>query len=169
MKCTSQAPYLNRRYLARARGVLISFFVMLLIGACNRTPPSESQQSELDPPPTQAITLSNARVMQVLPGKTMTSGYFDLHNSLPDSVALMGASSPATSSIEMHEIVQDGDSVSMRRLSSVEIDSGATLKFAKGAKHLMLFGVTELPDNLTVTLKFADGRETAATFQQQRW
>jgi copper(I)-binding protein len=107
--------------------------------------------------------------MQVLPGKTMTSGYFDLYNSLPHTVELVGASSSAVSSIEMHEVVQDGDTVRMRRLSSVEIAPGTTLQFAKGAKHLMLFGVNELPENLSVTLKFADGRETAATFQQQRW
>lgn len=107
--------------------------------------------------------------MQVLPGKNITSGYFDLHNNLTEAAELIGASSPDIRSIEMHEIVQDGDSVRMRRLTKVTIAPGETLQFASGAKHLMLFGVTELPQDLVITLKFADGRETAATFPQQRW
>lgn len=107
--------------------------------------------------------------MQVLPGKSITSGYFNLHNNLPDAVSLIGASCPDVRSIEMHEIVQDGDNVRMRRLSSVNIEPGAKVEFTSGAKHLMLFGVSELPDELVITLEFADGRETAATFQQQRW
>ena len=114
--------------------------------------------SPSEQPPT--LQLEQARVMQPLPGKSITSGYFDLHNRLDRPVELVGASSAATSSIEMHEILRDGDKVRMRRLTSVTIPPGATQKFEKGAKHLMLFGVSELPAELKITLKFADGSET---------
>ncbi len=139
----------------------------LLLYACDRAPTSSEPGTEA--PTAAELTLSNTQVMQVLPGKSVTSGYFELHNSLPVAVELVGASSPAVRSIEMHEIVQDGDNVRMRRLTSVIVEPGTKLQFARGGKHLMLFGATELPESLDITLKFADGRETAATFQQQRW
>lgn len=135
----------------------------LLLCACDRAPGNQESAAA------SALSLSNTQVMQVLPGKSVTSGYFELHNNLPEAVELVDASSPAVRSIEMHEIVKDGDNVSMRRLTSVIVEPGSTLHFARGAKHLMLFGATDLPENLEITLKFADGRETAATFQQQRW
>lgn len=139
----------------------------LLLYACDRAPTGQEPETVATAP--EVLSLSNAQVMQVLPGKNVTSGYFELHNNLPKAVELVGASSTAVRSIEMHEIVQDGDNVSMRRLSSVIVEPGSTLQFARGAKHLMLFGATDLPESIAITLKFADGRETAATFQQQRW
>lgn len=134
---------------------------MLLTTGCQ---PAEPQGTT---PATVAI--QNARVMQLLPGKTITSGYFELYNGLAEPVTLVGASSAATSSIEMHEIIRDGDKVRMRRLEAVVIAPGATQTFQKGAKHLMLFGVSQLPEGLEITLEFADGSKTATTFQQQRW
>ena len=139
----------------------------LLLYACDRAPQDQALESQA--PATAELSLSNPQVMQVLPGKSVTSGYFELHNNLAEAVELVGASSTAVSSIEMHEIVQNGDTVRMRRLSTVVIEPGTSVQFARGGKHLMLFGATELPERLDITLKFADGRETAATFQQQRW
>lgn len=139
----------------------------LLLYACDRAPTSQEPETVAAAP--EVLSLTNTQVMQVLPGKSVTSGYFELHNNLSAAVELVGASSPSVRSIEMHEIVQDGDNVRMRRLTSVVVAPGTTLQFARGAKHLMLFGATELPESLDITLKFADGRETAATFQQQRW
>lgn len=139
--------------------------ICLFTAACERAP-SNAPESAAPPP---GLSLSNAQVMQPLPGKSVTSGYFVLQNNLEEKMELIGASSPSVRSIEMHEIVRNGDSVRMRRLSSVNIDPGNALEFVKGGKHLMLFGASELPESLVITLNFADGSETAATFQQQRW
>jgi copper(I)-binding protein len=112
------------------------------------------------------LTVTNARVRAVIAGQDKTVGYFDVHNTGAQAEALTAASSDSARAIEMHEIIHDGDMVRMRRQASVNIPAGGTISFAPGGLHLMLFGVTDLPVTVTITLTSASGEQIAIPFKR---
>lgn len=103
-----------------------------------------------------------ARVVLPAPGMPMAAGYFELHNPGPDALRLVGVSSPAFKSVDMHETVEEQGLSRMRALPGVEVAAGGHVAFEPGGKHLMLMGAqlgdtapTELP--LRLELEAADG------------
>lgn len=115
-------------------------------------------------PPDGGLTMSDARVRTVIPGQDRTAGYFSARNDGPLAIVLRGAHADGVRAIEMHETRRDGDLMRMRRLDSVEIAPGQTVRFQPGGRHLMLFGVTSLADEPVIVLELGDGTETAVTF-----
>ena len=72
----------------------------------------------------------------------MAAGYFQLQNTGERRLNLVGASSPAFGSVDMHE-TQTVDGLSrMRPLREMALSPGTTLKFEPGGAHLMLSGAT---------------------------
>jgi copper(I)-binding protein len=53
----------------------------------------------------------------------------------------------------------------MRRLDDVTVAPGATVRFAPGGNHLMLFGVGELAPETELILHTSDGREIPVAFR----
>ncbi len=113
--------------------------------------------------------IEQARFKVPLPGKTVSAGYFDLHNPTAAPLVLTGVRAEIGSSVEIHRTIRSGDQVRMERLTTLTIDPGQTLRFEPGSYHLMLFGLDTLPEQTTVTLEFADGRRTSGTFAAEPW
>ena len=70
---------------------------------------------------------------------------------------LLGATSLAAKSVEIHTHVKDGDIMRVRRIESVELPKGGKLIFAPSTYHLMLIGLKQpliVDDELPVTLTF---------------
>ncbi len=111
------------------------------------------------------LTVSNARVRQVIPGQDKTAAYLDLRNTGDAAVTIIGAESDAARAVEMHTTVHDGDQVRMKPLSEVVVPAGQTVRFEPGGRHLMLFGVSNLGDHIDVILKTRDGRRVQVRFE----
>ncbi len=128
---------------------VVSFLTALSLFAC--APP--------DP-----IDVSDARVRELVPGRTTTAAYLTVHNHSGAPLTLTGAESDRTSSIEMHTMVTRGERVGMRRVTEVVIEPGASAEFAPGGLHLMVFGVEALDAPFPITLVFADGTRLPVDF-----
>ncbi len=111
------------------------------------------------------LELENARVRLPVPGTDKSVAYFDVTNTTAAPITLVSASSNGARAIEFHTMIRDGDMMRMRRLTEVEIAPGATVEFAPGGKHLMMFGVTELGAVVEIVLTDADGVEYAHGFR----
>lgn len=125
--------------------------LLLLTGACSPAP---------------EITIENARVRTLIPGQDKTVAYMDVRNRTASTVTLLSARSDSVRAMEIHTTLMDNGVMRMRRLKSVEVPAGETVRFEPGGRHLMLFGVESLDPELLVQLEFSDGTTRAVRFEQ---
>lgn len=71
-------------------------------------------------------------------------GFLEIENTGSEDDRLLSATSPATRSMEIHEMVDTDGRMQMRALpAGLPIPAGATVRLAPGGLHLMLIGVNE--------------------------
>ncbi len=124
--------------------------------------------------PSAPLVVENARVMQPLPGKSISSAYFDLTNNQANPVTLIRAETSVANRIEMHQILRSEDQVRMQQIQRVDVPGESRVSFEKGGLHLMLFDFeppVELgnSDSMNISLVFADGSRIDAPFRLERW
>ena len=92
----------------------------------------------------------------------MTGAFGTLENSGSEDLTVVSASSPAASTVELHEVAMDDDGAMVMR--EVEggfvVPAGDGYLLEPGASHLMLMGLTDgllAGDTVTITLELADG------------
>lgn len=98
------------------------------------------------------------------PGQDMTAGYMALTASGAPR-KLVGVSTSAAGSAELHEMKMDGDVMRMRAVDAIELPAGQTVELKPGGLHLMLMDLkTPLARNtsmpLTLTFEDAQGNRT---------
>lgn len=107
---------------------MLTALAILSIAACGR---------DGGPP----VEVSDIRALAPLPGSGTGVAYLTVTNNGSERITIQGMRSPQFDRIEMHETVIDDAGVSrMNRLSAVDVDAGATIRFSEGGKHLMLLG-----------------------------
>lgn len=115
------------------------------------------------------ITAADAWIRETLPGKTVTAAFVKLTNGGPAADELVGATSPAVRSIELHHMATDAAGMmTMERVPSIALPKGATTTLAPGGLHLMLFGTKgELRAGAKVRLRltFAHAQPLAVDFE----
>ena len=73
-----------------------------------------------------------------------TAAYLSITNATGRDDALVGASTPAAASVEIHETSTDmGGMTGMHPVSRVAVPAGTTVQLAPGGTHLMLTGLTQ--------------------------
>lgn len=106
------------------------------------------------------IVISEATVREILPGRSMTAGYFNISNSKTTEVELVGASSPQFGSIELHQHSHKDGMMKMEQVKSVVIAAGEQVHFQPGGLHLMMFDAkTSISQGqqIPLSLEFKDG------------
>lgn len=88
------------------------------------------------------VVVGDAYFRATPPGQSRTAGYFILHNRSRVDCDFMGADSPRASALEIHEHRHSDGMMKMRRVDSLHLAAGATLRFKPGGYHLMAFGVS---------------------------
>jgi len=86
------------------------------------------------------IAVANAWSRATPPGTQTGVAYLEIQNS-GEADALVGASSPIASNVEIHEMTMDGGMMQMRELARLEIPARARVRFEPSGKHLMLIGL----------------------------
>ncbi len=108
---------------------------------------------------TDAMRIAHPFATPTPPGAVNGAAYVDI-TALSDPVTLVGASSPASSNVELHEMQMDGDMMQMRHVDEIRIEAGETTTMRPGGGvHLMLIGLTEPlkeGERFPLTLTFAD-------------
>jgi periplasmic copper chaperone A len=103
--------------------------------------------------------------MRALPAGLPAGGYFTLHNDTTKAITLNGASSPACTSLMLHQSTDAGGMAGMQMVASMPVAAGGTLSFSPGGYHLMCMKPRLTPGTLVpVTLEFAGGLKLTSGF-----
>jgi copper(I)-binding protein len=95
------------------------------------------------------------------------AGYFILRNNGEKPVKLTGASSPACGTLMLHQSQEKSGMDHMTHVKGVSVPAHGSVEFAPGGYHLMCMSpgkAMKVGANVQVTLKFADGATTIASF-----
>ena len=133
---------------------LLILLILLMLGACSQQDASQ-------------LRVENGWVAEIPPVLKVTAALMVLHNDGTTPRYLVGASSPATESIEVHKSIVVDDLAKMVRQMELEIPAGGSLSFDnQSGYHLMLYGVEGLKagQTLPITLEFKDGSELTTEF-----
>jgi len=84
--------------------------------------------------------------------------YMNLRNTGQENDALVGASSDAAESVELHESIREGDVMRMRPVTKLAVPGGGALEMKPGGLHIMLI-------NLKRDLRPGERIHVALTFE----
>jgi periplasmic copper chaperone A len=139
----------------------LGLLVALALAGCQE---KSAAPAEANPDARPGLTLSDGQL--ILPAVSGNPGaaYFTLTNGSNEAVTLAAASIDGAEKAEMHEMAAG----SMGPLSAVMLKSGETVKFARGGKHVMVFGLAgsvTAGGKTEMTLTFADGDKLSAPLE----
>lgn len=86
-----------------------------------------------------------------------SAAYLTIFNHGTQPVELVGVTTPAAHSTEIHYTEITDDIMRMRRVETLEIPAGQAFDFKPGSYHLMLHGIVtplKVGDNISMTLEF---------------
>jgi len=94
------------------------------------------------------------------PGAQATGAFMVLKNSGDKDVKLVRAASPAAKIVELHDHINDGGVMKMRKVDAVDIKAKGEAVLKPGSLHVMLIDLTapmKEGDKIPLTLGFDDG------------
>ncbi|HEX5337712.1 MAG TPA: copper chaperone PCu(A)C [Gallionella sp.] len=107
------------------------------------------------------IQVDGAWARATAPGQDV--GMMDLTITSKQAATLLGVSSPASNSVELHSMTHENGVMKMREVKSVELPAGKSVNLGESGYHLMLIGLKaplkageSVP--LTLNVKQADKR-----------
>ncbi|MEB7446503.1 copper chaperone PCu(A)C [Arthrobacter koreensis] len=124
---------------------------------------SSNPAAETAPAPDDAAALSMTGAWaKAAEADGMTGAFGTLENSGDEDLTIVAASSPAASTVELHEVAMDDDgAMVMREIEGgFVVPAGSDYLLEPGASHLMLMGLTDgllAGGTVTITLELADG------------
>lgn len=108
---------------------------LLALASCG-SPPAAPGDEAAD------ITVSDAFIYLPIAGRDMTMAGMTIDAPM-GGVELVGAASDIAETVELHIIVNEEGRSGMRRVDAVPVPGDAPLRLARGAPHIMMFGVRE--------------------------
>jgi len=129
--------------------------VALLAAACGSSTPAAPAAST--PVPGGFISVTAAWARPAAAGSD-SAAYLTITNGRLADDVLVGASSPAVTSAEIHETSTDANGMTgMHKVDQLVIPTGRTVVFDEGGHHVMLIGLTqalEVGKTFPLTLTF---------------
>jgi copper(I)-binding protein len=153
------------RRLSRFGGLLVAALVMgsVAVGCSSSGGTAEVAITDAWARPSSAMASAGAAYMTIQNNGTATD-------------ALVGASSPAATTVEVHETVVmgspapgasgDGGMMGMQPVERLEIPAGGSVELKPGSYHIMLIGLKQdlkVGDSIEITLKFEKVGEIKVT------
>ncbi|WP_105438162.1 copper chaperone PCu(A)C [Neorhizobium sp. T25_13] len=90
------------------------------------------------------LEITSAFTKAMLPGQPVGGGYLTIKNNGKSDDMLVSVSSPASGTVEMHEMAMQGEVMKMRKLDTgIAIPAGKTVELTPGGLHLMFIKVKE--------------------------
>jgi copper(I)-binding protein len=131
----------------------IALLATLALAGCAGTPAPA--------PAAESASFSSSDVWVKAADEGMTAGFGELTNTGDTDLTVVSATSPATSSMQLHETVQNenGQMVMREVEGGFVIPAHGSLALAPGGNHLMFMDVTaplRAGDDTTITLTFSD-------------
>ena len=116
-----------------------------------------------------SLTINHPWSRATPPGTPTGGGFMTIHNAGEHSDRLIGAASPFTQSISIHQTTMEDGTMRMMPLhDGLEIPAGGSVELKPGSYHLMLMGM-ESPlvegEKRMITLKFEQAGEVEVELQ----
>ncbi|MDH5655203.1 MAG: copper chaperone PCu(A)C [Spirochaetia bacterium] len=100
------------------------------------------------------IQINRASILEVAPVQTTTAAFMEIENHSSDEDFLIGAETEIAEVCEIHEMVNEGEMMRMKKRDSVAIPGGETVLLRRGGLHLMLIDLKrEIHDGEVIPLK----------------
>ena len=120
---------------------MIRFFafaaIFALATACSPADAPIPNAAETGP----VLSYTDAYVTEPIAGRDVTKGGV-IVSVTGGNVRLVGASSDAVGTIEMHTMSMAGGTMQMRQVDGFDLADGETLSLIPGGNHFMLFGLS---------------------------
>jgi len=140
----------------RSIGVVLG--AVIALAACGSDGASSTSSTSGD------VAVQDAWVRELAAGQTTAAAYATVVNGTDHEVTLVGATSPLTDDVTVHETTTGDDgTMSMGEPDGgVTIEAGASFVLEPGGAHVMLDGVdaADVVAPVEVTFVFDDGSET---------
>lgn len=139
--------------------LICSVALISLVAGCGKTPdsPTESNDATLSGPDAKpGMVASDGKLVLPIVAGRPGAVYFTVRNDGAEPVTLAGVHVSGAAKAEMHQ----SNGGTMAKVDSLPIDPGASMVFAPGGLHVMVFDVS--PDlkpggKAELTLTFSDG------------
>lgn len=102
------------------------------------------------------LVVEDGYVRKPIPGRTMTAAFMEIHNTAANDAVLTSASLEGAGSVEIHTHTHENGVMRMRQVFELPIKAGESVTLEPGGLHLMIFGITKLPENPKLELCTAD-------------
>ncbi|WP_043361417.1 copper chaperone PCu(A)C [Microbacterium testaceum] len=140
-------------------GAVALLATLALAGCAGTTAPA---------PASESAVFSSSNVWVKAADGGMTAGFGELTNTGDTDLTVVSATSPATSSMQLHETVQNenGQMIMREVEGGFVIPAHGSLALAPGGNHLMFMDVTSplrAGDDTTITLTFSDASTVEIT------
>lgn len=106
------------------------------------------------------VDITNATVREPLPGKSLSAGYFSLHNKGTAQIALVSVSSSNFGAVELHTHQMIDGMMQMTEIDQIVVEPGQQVHLQPGGLHLMLFRPVQkisLGQQVQLRLQWSDG------------
>ena len=97
------------------------------------------------------VSVTAPWVRATVPAQKSTGAFMHLQSDTP--ARLVGVSSPAATTVELHKMEMSGSMMKMGPVASIDLPAGKAVNLASGGYHIMLTGLMQqLKEGETVTL-----------------
>ncbi|WP_234497730.1 copper chaperone PCu(A)C [Vibrio maritimus] len=107
-----------------------------------------------------AIDVNDAYARTTPPNATTSAVFGTIENTSNEVRTIVSATSQASSVVELHDVIKDGDVMKMRQIKSIEIPANGKTVLKPGSLHIMLLDVNQPMkegETINVELSFANG------------
>ena len=114
----------------------------------------------------EQVRLVDPYARAVPPGQPNSALFLTLENAGGEDRALVSVQSPVAERVELHNHIDDGGIMRMRRVSRIDIPAGGSAVLKPGGYHVMLIGLErqlKSGEEIPVELRFDDGSGLAVT------
>lgn len=107
----------------------------------------------------EGLLVQRAEWQAPLPGQSVAAIYLQLKNESSRELVLQGVDLDGARKAEFHTHSHHQGMMRMRRVDSLTLAAGETLKMAPGGLHVMAFGVTPAEGSRTLRLLLSSGAQ----------
>ena len=107
-----------------------------------------------------ALRIDHPYARPTPPGARTGAAYFTVRNVGNTADRLLGATTSAAKSVELHSMSMEGNVMKMRAVPGIDIPAGGRVAFAPNGYHAMLVDLAQplkVGDKIPLTLRFEHG------------
>ncbi|GMQ49536.1 copper chaperone PCu(A)C [Vibrio sp. 10N] len=113
-----------------------------------------------------AIDVNDVYARATPPNATTSAVFGTIENTGNEVRTIVSASSQASSVVELHDVIKEGDVMKMRQVNTIDIPANGKTILKPGSLHVMLLDVKapmKEGDTINVELTFANGEVKVLT------